>query len=315
MLETPSPEVARAGLRALKTVATIDGHLHDLERDLLESLQRFVLGSAWDLDELAPIEPEALAREVPPAFRARVVEGCILMTLIDGEAGAPEVDLVDRYAAALGVRDRSLATLHGYVDGNLRWMRFDLLRRFILADRLKREWRERGLRGLWRLASTALRGGDPAVAARYRELEGYPEGTLGREYFEFIRRSGFALPGEPGSPPELVVFHDCNHVLGGYGTSPVEETQVAAFHAGHRTEDKFGLMLFILMQFHLGVRITPTTEGVKDVVVPRLIFEAFERGARVNRDLIATWEPRDDFRRPVDELRKELNVLPRGAGA
>ncbi len=312
MLEAPPPEVALAGLRALKSVALVDGRVHDLERDLLDSVQRFVLGTALDLAALEPIDPDALARAVPEGpFRKRILEGCILMTLIDGEAEGPELALVDGYAAALGLQDASLQSLHRYVEGKLRRLRFDLLRRFVAADRLKREWNERGLRGLWRLASTALRGGDPALAARYQELEGYPEGTLGREYFRFIRDNGFAFPGEPGSPPEIMVFHDCNHVLGEYGTSALEETQVAAFHAGYRDEDKFGMVLFLLMQFHLGVRITPATEGVKGVVVPHLVLEAFERGSHVNRDLILEWEPRDDFHRPVDELRRELNVLPR----
>ena len=68
---------------------------------------------------------------------------------------------------------------------------------------------------------------NPGLAARYQALEKLPRGTLGREYVEFVRTSKFALPGEPNAAPEVVLFHDCLHVLGGYDTTSIEETQIA----------------------------------------------------------------------------------------
>lgn len=311
-LTAPPPEVARAGLRALVSVASVDGVLHELERDLLQSVQRLLLHTDFDLATLEPIAAAELSAAVPqPEFRERIAHGCIMMALIDGEAAPDELARVDELAAALGVRDASLKAMHRFADGQLRLLRFDLMRRFIVADRLGRVWNQKGLRGIWELAKVAIKGGDKALAARYRALEQLPPGTLGREYFEFIVRNEFSFPGEPGSPPEIMVFHDCNHVLADYGTSPEEETQVAAFHAGYRGHDKFGMMLFLLMQFHLGVQITPATGGLSGVVKPHLVFAAFERGAQVNRDLIADWDPQDDFERPVTDLRRELNIPPR----
>lgn len=312
MIDRPPPAVAEAGLRALKTVAAADGKLAGLERELIAAVQRFILHTDLDVDALAPITPEELAAAVPEGpFRERIVHACIFMTLIDGDAAPGELGVVDGFAAALGVKDASLADLHHYVSGRLKLLRFDLLRRFIIKDRMQKELREEGLPRLFQLALTALRGKDDALAARYRSLEKLPRGTLGREYFEFIRKNGFALPGEVGGAPEVIVFHDCNHVLGEYGTSEEEEAQIAAFHAGYRGEDKFALMLFVLMQFQLGVTITPVTEGKRGFVKPDLILAAFERGSRVNRDLMATWDPRDDFERPVESLRQEFGITPR----
>ncbi len=312
MLELPPPTVAEAGLRALKTVAAADGALALHERDLLAAVQRHILSSSFDVDALGPITPEELAAAVPEGpFRERIVHACIFMTLVDGEAAPGELGVVDDFAAALGVADRSLKNLHQFADGRLRLLRFDLMRRFIVVDRVKKELREEGLPALLRLAWRAMRGHDAALAARYQALEKLPRGTLGREYFEFVRGSGFALPGEVGGAPEPIVFHDCNHVLGEYGTSAEEEAQVAAFHAGYRGQDKFAMLLFVLMQFQLGVTITPTTPGVKDQVRPDLVLAAFARGGRVNRDLLATWDPRDDFERPVADLRREFGVVPR----
>ena len=311
-IPTPPPAIARAGLRALKTVATADGEFQALERDLLDSLQRYVLHSELELDALEPITAEELAEAVPEGeFRERILHGAIMMALIDGEAAESEMKLVDSFARAFGIADASLKDMHRFADGHFKIIRIDLMRRFVAADRLKKEWNEKGLRGIWSLISVAIKGEDAALAAKYQALEQLPEGTLGREYFEFIRRSGFSLPGEKGSGPELIMFHDCNHVLGDYGTSAEEETQVAAFHAGYRGHDKFGLLLFLLMQFHLGVQITPTTAGVRGVVKPDLVFKAFERGTQVNCDLISDWDPAADFEVPVAELRARFNVLPR----
>lgn len=311
-ITAPPPSIARAGLRALKSVASVDGTFRELERELLDSLQRYVLHSEFDIETLEPISPAELAEAVPPGeFRERIVHGAIFMSMIDGEVADTELDLVDDYAEALGINDASLKDMHRFAIGQFKVLRFDVLRRFILADRLKREWKEEGLRGIWNLVRVAIQGEDAVLAARYQALESLPEGTLGREYFEFIRANGFALPGEKDSLPEVIMFHDCNHVLGGYGTSNEEETQVAAFHAGYRGHDKFGLMLFLLMQFHLGVQITPATEGVKGHVKPDLVFKAFERGTHLNCDLIADWDPRKDFEVPLAELRLRFNVPPR----
>lgn len=311
-IPAPPPAIARAGLRALKSVASADGTLRDLERELLDSLQRYVLKSEFDLKDLEPISPEELAAEVPEGeFRERIVHGAIFMTMIDGEVAATELDLVDDYAEALGIDDASLKDMHRFALGELKVLRFDVLRRFIVADRLKREWQQEGLRGIYHLVRVAIQGEDAELASRYQALEQLPPGTLGREYFRFMRENQFALPGEKDSLPELIVFHDCNHVLGGYGTSPEEETQVAAFHAGYRGHDKFGLMLFLLFQFHLGVQITPATEGVKGHVKPDLVLKAFERGAQLNCDLIADWDPRADFEVPLADLRLRFNVPAR----
>ncbi|HEX7839375.1 MAG TPA: hypothetical protein VF469_17980, partial [Kofleriaceae bacterium] len=67
----PSPEVARLGLRALKTVAAADGEIHDLERRFAAGVQRHILGTDEDFDALGPIEPGELAAGVPAPFRER----------------------------------------------------------------------------------------------------------------------------------------------------------------------------------------------------------------------------------------------------
>ena len=61
------------------------------------------------------------------------------------------------------------------------------------------------------------------MAARCRALERFPEGSLGRGYFDFVIRNHFSFPVEKGAAPEPIVFHDCLHVLAEYDTSAIEE--------------------------------------------------------------------------------------------
>ncbi|HMJ16400.1 MAG TPA: hypothetical protein VK524_33530, partial [Polyangiaceae bacterium] len=149
------------------------------------------------------------------------------------------------------------------------------------------------------------------LAARYQALEQLPRGLLGREYYEFIRASGFSLPGEENSPPEVICFHDCLHVLAGYETSSIEETQIASFQSGMLQKDPVYGLLFMLSQFHLGIQMTPVTPGETLVADPVLMLEAFVRGTKVNRNLCVDWVPQDDFERPVEELRRAYNIEPR----
>lgn len=55
-LIVPTPEIAHAGLRALKTIAMVDGSLNDLEERMLESVQEHVCrpASIWTRSRPSP---------------------------------------------------------------------------------------------------------------------------------------------------------------------------------------------------------------------------------------------------------------------
>jgi tellurite resistance protein len=311
MLAAPPPEVAHAGLRALRMVAAADGEIHDLERRFAGAVQTHILGTSFDFDGLEPIDPEELARAVPEPFRERIVHGCLLAALIDGEASESEVALVDAFAGALGVSRDAIRTAEKLVDDQLVGFRIDILRRSFLGQRGVDFVKRRGIRGLLSVAANMMQIENPAMAARYRALEHAPVGTLGRGYWEFTTKNGFSLPGEKGAGPEPIVFHDCLHVLAEYDTSSIEETQIAAFQAGTLKKDAVYGMLFPLAQFHLGVSITPVTNAERGVIDPDLWIKAFVRGTKTNIDLATSWQPWDDFDRPVTELRLAYGIEPR----
>lgn len=152
----------------------------------------------------------------------------------------------------------------------------------------------------------------PEVTAKYRELENYPEGSLGKEFMNYIRKNGFQLPGEKGAGPEIIVLHDCLHVLGDYGTSAAEEIEEASFQAGCHTNDPNYGLLFGLAQYHLDVQVSPVAPSDKLKADPEKMIAAFARGCRVNRDMWADSKPWEHFGEQLSLLREKLSISAQG---
>lgn len=311
-LPIPPSSVAHLGLRALKTVVSADGQIHELEARFVGAVARHILGiDDIDLASEPPVAADELAVGVPAPFRERLVHGCLLAALIDGEASAPELAVLEGFAKALDVPRDAIATARKLVDDHLLRFRIDILRRSFLGQRGADFVRRRGIRGLLSVAGNLMQIENPKMAARYRALEKAPAGSLGRGWWAFVTKNGFAFPGEKDAGPEPIVFHDCLHVLAEYDTTSIEETQIAAFQAGTLKKDAIYGMLFPLAQFHLGVSITPVTAAEKGVIEPELWVKAFRRGTRTKLDLSVDWQPWDDFARPITELRTAYGIEPR----
>jgi hypothetical protein len=155
--------------------------------------------------------------------------------------------------------------------------------------------------------------GDLELAARYRALESCPPGSIGRAVYDHFVDNGFKFPGEPGGI--AMIFHDLGHVLSGYGTDPESEIQQAAFQAGFARQDGFTFLLFGILQFHVGLRITPVAKGYKGLFdVPRVIA-ALERGASCKVDVSQGYDLFANKNRPLEEVRRELGIPPLDAAA
>jgi tellurite resistance protein len=310
-LKMPSPEQARWGLRAMKTIALADGALNDSERHMLMSVQG-VVGTDYSIDQLEVITPQELAGGLPdPQIRRQLVQGLIVMSLIDGKADAQEAKLVEQFGQALEVSIPEVKDLRHVLNGEILRLRLDLARRIWLREKVKEIWNKEGVRGLFAFVrGMAGRYENATLAARYQALEHYPTGSLGRGYWEYCHKNGFALPGEKGGAAEPVVFHDCAHVLSGYGTDPAEEVQVACFSAGFQRRDPFLFVFFVLVQFHVGIRMTPITEARTGYFDPEKALIALRRGAAMNVDLNNGWDYWPVMGEQVDELRKRYNILP-----
>lgn len=297
----------------MKMIALADGELAETERNLIATAQRF-FGTDVDVDALAPITPEELAAHLEDAgLRRQIVRGMVVLSLIDGEASPREAELCERFARALGVEIPDLRTLELLASESLVRARLDLARRFWARERAIEEVRAKGIGWLARsLAAMAGLREDAAIARRYRELEHAPAGSLGRGYHDFVRGNGFSFPGEKGSPPEPIVMHDLTHVLSGYGTDPVGELQVLAFHTGCRREEKdpFAFLMFGIAEFHLGISVTPVADGARGMLDPVLVFRALERGSRCTVDPTDGWDPWPLMNESLSGLRERYHISP-----
>ncbi len=310
-LKIPSPEQAYWGLRAMKTVAMADGALDESERHMLESIQQ-IFGTTHDLEQLAPITPTELARAFPDQqLRRQLVQGLVIMTLIDGKAGPTETAHVEQFAQAMEVDVPEVKNLRHVLKGEILQLRLDLVRRFWLRQKVTEVWNKEGLRGLYKFVRGMMgRYENKELAARYRALEHYPPGSLGRSYWEYCHKNGFALPGEKGGAPEQILFHDCAHLLSGYGTAPEEEVQVACFSAGFQRREPWMFVFFVLLQFHVGIRMTPITQARTGMFDPLKAMIAVRRGAAMNVDLNDGWNYWPVMGEQVEELRRRYNILP-----
>lgn len=314
--QRPSPEQVRVGLGALKTLALCDSlELEPTERAMLQAIQR-AFGTNDDVDGIEPLGPAEVARRIgDPALRHQIVNALIVVSLIDGEAVKEEVELVDAFAFALGVEEKAVENLRQLVQKETMSLRFDLMRRFWAIDKLRERIKGGGGVGaaVDFVRAAAGRYEDPELAARFRAWRALPDGTLGREYVRFVDDNGWPLPGEKGAASDIIVYHDLTHVLAGYGTDPSGEIETACFSAGYRKEDPFSFVLFALLQFHVGFRITPIAKAQRGLFDVERALTAMRRGAAMNLDLTDGWSYWEVAAVPIDELRERYGIPPKPA--
>ncbi|MEZ4749214.1 MAG: hypothetical protein R3B54_00910 [Bdellovibrionota bacterium] len=315
ILEPVPSDVAVAGLRSVKTVClTTHSTLSELQSRLIEGIQTYILKTHLPVNELTRIEPQQLAEAVSdPHFRERIIKACVLAACIDGEMDSKAVAQTKLFADALGVVPDLITTARHLAEGQIALSRIDIIRRSLPGVKIRQVVREKGILKMLKQALPLVGFRLPDVTRRYRALADYPEGTLGREYMHYIEKNKFPLPGEKGSGPEIIVIHDCLHILGDYGTTASEEIEIAAFQAGCQAEDPIYGILFGLAQYHLNVRMAPVAPAQSLQGDPKALLAAFTRGCRVKRDMWRDFDPWNYFARPVTELRHEFGILPKDA--
>jgi hypothetical protein len=308
-LKVFTPEELETVLRALRNVALANDRFTDAERSLVEGVAR-IHDVEVDADRLEPIAFEEVAAVVrDPQRRKRAVQLAMVTALVEGTPSRETVGAVRAFAAALGIDEAGVEVLREMTEGRAFAARTDMLRRVSRFIRKADEFP-----GILRMVLPMLGvGGDAVLAARYRALGGCRPGTLGRAVFDFLYDNDFKFPGEPGGIP--MIFHDLGHVLSGYGTDPEGEIQQAAFQAGFAREDGFSFLLFGILQFHLGMRITPVAKGYRGLFDVRRVLVALHRGASCKVDLSRGYDLFANKNRSLDEVRRELGIPPLEAAA
>jgi hypothetical protein len=271
-------------------------------------------GSAPDLDELTPIDPARVAELLPVGpLRVQLIRLGVVAILLDRRRDLARIARLEQLADALDVAEPAIGDLNRWARRQHVRLRRHLIPRLWAADELRLRAQELGwAKMLWVFFGMFLRiHRNPQVLARYRSLAQLPADTLGAELVQQLRDSGFALPGERGSPEDFMVRHDLVHVLAGLGTDARSEVEAGSFMAGCRRRDGFALLVFVLLQFHCGLRVTPVAPGEQGLVDPRRMLDALRRSVFMTIDpSVRNWNYEADFGVPVEQLRARYRIAP-----
>ncbi|MBL7481295.1 hypothetical protein [Legionella bononiensis] len=317
LLLKPSPEQAKLGLRAFKTIMRADpevNSLTELQIRTLAAVQKFITFTDFPLDELdEPIKSDELRLGfTDTALSHQLVSGMIIMAIVNGVPKLEQVKLIEHLAKALNVNEGAVSALFKLVHQHQYMYAFDVMRHMYIGEGFAKIWHEERFKGIYKIIGS-MNGfyEDPQLAKRYEQLGQLPSGTLGKEFWRFYKDHQFTFPGQKYGSPVMITNHDMAHVLGGYNTTPGGELQVASFTAGFRKSGMVWILLFIISQFQLGVKTVPINAPVTTGEFnPEEELLALQRGTLMNVDLFDNWDYWPVIDCNIDDLRKKYHILP-----
>lgn len=307
-------------MRVFRDLMSIDGPLDAREREFLVAMQ-LAHGGGADLEALdgfPPITPAEVAAAITDRDeRTWTVQFAVVAAMVDGTITPAKYAALKALDVALGVNEHIIKVLDHVAHGRERLARMTMAAR--LFPRVwKSAYRQGGLKYLLQSFGSFTNGyDDPEVAWRFRQLGLLPEGTVGRalwrHYVEFKR----LFPGEKGSKiTERMIFHDFGHILSGYETDTAGEIRQGAFQAGFIRNDGFALLMFTLLQWHMGLRLTPVTPETRGFFEPADVLHALQRGASCKVDLQSDeWSHWDVVDLRIEDFRAQYGIPPLVPGA
>lgn len=271
-------------------------------------------GKLSPLDELAPLDADEVAAWMPSGpLRVQLIRLGAVAILLDRQRDHARIARLELLAEKLEIAEPAIVDLRHWARRQPLRLRRHLVPRLWAADELRARATEVGwAKVIWVFASMFLRTHENSeVLARYRPLAELPSETLGASLVQQLRGSGFALPGERGSLEDWMVRHDLVHVLADIGTDARSEVEAGSFMAGCRRYDGFALLVFVLLQFHCGLRVTPIARGELGLVDPRRMLDALRRSVFMTIDpSVRTWNYEADFAEPIAALRERYHIAP-----
>ncbi len=302
-------ELALPLLRLIRTaIDTGDGGTPQ-QRGMLADVARMVFGiEGLDLDALDPIGPTESATLFDTiTLRRRVRMFLVLFMLCRHPLTDEQLALVESHVDALGgdQGDPGLAQARQMVETKLLEISDDLYRAWGGAVSAMTEASLRDAYG-------ATEAAEPALVEKVLALRDLPRGTLGREYVEFYRENGFALPGEEPGVPGFFVGHDMCHLIAGCGPKAHEEIALGAFLLGAcEDDDHWAYLLGVLGIMEYGAFAPPDFEAkVGTLARPgamEVVLDALLRGQQCYVDLLAV-DHLAMAHLPISDIRRRFNI-------
>lgn len=314
--------------RGLVGAVTPPGGLDPLQRRLLRSIGSVILGLDFcPLGRGRPASAEALAAvlctlEAP--VRQRTVQFMVVLELVLHPLPEAVCERVGDYAEALGVDEGMIAVARRFAEGAYGLALQDLARNGYFHD-----WDDHGrvedkLHVHERLVTPFQAfHADEGLHAHWSRLNALPEGTLGAAVARFYRARGFAYPGRADSVSPTLAQHDFVHVLADYGSVIEGEIETFAFIASACPDPRgFSWLAAVLSVFETGT-IPAIAGGVLEADPGHLrsegmttrLADALRRGRHCHHDLIYGLDWFALAPEPLDAVRAQLGVVPKGRQA
>lgn len=277
------------------------------QRRVIDCLIHGYLGLDASVDLLEPLEPEALAAEIPVEDRTRVVDLLIAVELCRHPADPAQAERTEAYARALGAEGGWLEAAHDALAGAVDRVVADYSR---LGEAPRAEPALGDVIGTDREAEAAIEVFD--------RMRACAPGTLGAEVVAFYERWGFPIPGTGSGPAGLsLLTHDITHVIAGYDTDPKDEIALQAMLlASADFEHHFSGFMASLLLSEAGALpfpgIDPVVGALGRAGAPEELADALRRGRACSRDFAD-----DDhlalLDEPLDALRARYGIVERTA--
>lgn len=276
---------------------------------VLDSFVRHLWNRAdIDVDQLTPLSGEEVAHALGrPEARLRFAEIMMTLELCRHPMSSEQVDLAERYVAAMGIDDLEIETTRTAIEKGAEAAATDLERCYgeILPEISELSLRDRYLR---------LEEPDHALAERLMKLRELPEDTLGYQFLEFYRRNGFELPGDDINLPAHYVNHDMNHVITGYEpTAPGEIARSGFLMAANDSRHNWLEFLLTMSIHESGVLnhgdIRAKVATLDRDGVPEFLAEGLERGEQCKVDLSQV-DHLSIAHLPLEQVRGDFSVVP-----
>ena len=286
--------------------------------DMITSAWQFIFGqtSRLDLDGLARVEPELLASLVTPAsVREDAIKFMTVVACIDGVPEGAKVDVLRRYAAALDIEAPYLDLLGLASTGHMKDALAEMTR--LNMDSITNGQWAGGDSNAW-LSPYVGPAADPALAARFHALSGYPSNSFGRAFHHQFTSNNYDFPGEATAlNAGFSVPHDSAHVITGYDTTPRGEILVSVFTSTMHDRLPMGAhVLPVIFMWHLHIQINPVAGKAATPMDPQNFWCAWAAGAASRAD---TFAPGWDFwalaERPLAEVRTIFGIPVAGLEA
>ena len=261
-----------------------------------------------DVKNLTPLSSAELAKALPrQAARERFAEIMMTLELCRHPMSKEQVDLAERYIAAMGIGDVEVEVTRTVITRGAEAAATDLERCYqkILPEISELSLRDRYLR---------LDKPDHALAERLRKLRDLPEDTLGYQYLEFYRRNNIELPGDDTHLPAHYVNHDMNHVLTGYEPTAPGEIARSGFLLATNDSHHNWLEFLLTMSIHeSGVLnhgdIRAKVATLDRTGVPEFLGEGLQRGAKCTVDLSQV-DHLAIAHLPLEQVRADFSIEP-----